>query len=590
MRRIWFWVLRFSLLVAFLLFFYYFITSKPPEKIIEEPYWSVSQFETSFWRLKADLARMEDGDVFVQAQSENSLSVFLSKIRLLTRESPSRTTLMTNHDFALHFPELSALEHDVRAIHDSYGSEMTKGEALQLLERLDRIGHMVSDISASVWQMQLASSDASFEAAEARNKTINQLIASLAIMGGLAVIIYTYYNLGLYRKNCELARSRDELAERNLQLAHQKKLLEVSVAEKNEFMGMVSHELKSPLQTISSSAESLLSPLDPHRRNRLLARIQRATLSMKFQINDLLTLARSEAGALEFRPDVFCVQDLLEEVLDLESQNAYEKGLRLSIHAPIEPIFATADSGRLTQILGNLTSNAIKYTEHGAVELSLADVNEHQLVFTVRDTGPGMPSGFAPLEIQPFKRYGVLQGGDGAGIGLKIAYSLAEYLSGQLTYDSSEEGTCFRLTIPALLQTDDPRPLPAESKQRWLLVDDNLELLASLHSECQVLGIEADIAPSPAIAANMMAVNYYDLALIDVNMPGRRGDELARDFRRGSSMANPRCLLYGMSALHHGPSPIRSPFDKLLDKPIRIKSLLAGLTRPASGSPSERRL
>ena len=281
------------------------------------------------------------------------------------------------------------MEHDVRAIHDSYGSEMTKGEALQLLERLDRIGHMVSDISASVWQMQLASSDASFEAAEARNKTINQLIASLAIMGGLAVIIYTYYNLGLYRKNCELARSRDELAERNLQLAHQKKLLEVSVAEKNEFMGMVSHELKSPLQTISSSAESLLSPLDPHRRNRLLARIQRATLSMKFQINDLLTLARSEAGALEFRPDVFCVQDLLEEVLDLESQNAYEKGLRLSIHAPIEPIFATADSGRLTQILGNLTSNAIKYTEHGAVELSLADVNEHQLVFTVRDTGPG---------------------------------------------------------------------------------------------------------------------------------------------------------------------------------------------------------
>ena len=76
-----------------------------------------------------------------------------------------------------------------------------------------------------------------------------------------------------------------------------------------------------------------------------------------------------------------------------------------------------------------------------------------------------MPSGFAPLEIQPFKRYGVLQGGDGAGIGLKIAYSLAEYLSGQLTYDSSEEGTCFRLTIPALLQTDDPRPSPAESKQ-----------------------------------------------------------------------------------------------------------------------------
>ena len=362
------------------------------------------------------------------------------------------------------------------------------------------------------------------------------------------------------------------------------------VAEKNEFMGMVSHELKSPLQTISSSAESLLSPLDPHRRNRLLARIQRATMSMKLQINDLLTLARSEAGALEFRPDVFCVQDLLEEVLDLESQNAYEKGLRLSIHAPKEPIFAMADSGRLTQILGNLTSNAIKYTEYGAVELSLADFDEHQLVFTVRDTGPGMPSGFAPLEIQPFKRYGDLQGGDGAGIGLKIAYSLAEYLSGQLSFDSSAEGTCFRLAIPALLQSDDPRLSPAESKRRWLLVDDNSDLLASLHSECQALGIEADIAPSPAIAANMMAANYYDLALIDVNMPGRRGDELARDFRRGGSMANPKCLLYGMSALHHGSSQQRSPFDKLLDKPIRIKALLAGLTRPASGSPSERRL
>jgi signal transduction histidine kinase/CheY-like chemotaxis protein len=587
MKRYGFWVLRFLLLAALLLFFYYFATNKPLEKLVEEPYWQVSQFETSFWRLKSDLARHNDDGQASQERVQNSLAVFLSKLRLLTRDSPSREDLLKNKDFAAYLPELARLDADLGALHAGTGS-LRAPQAARLLERLDAEDRMVSDLSASMWQMQLDASDVAFEAAEERDKKIDRLILSLAVMIALALIIYTYYNWDLYRKNRELARSRDELSDRNQELAQQKQLLEETVAEKNQFMGMVSHELKSPLQTISSSAESLMNPVDPHKRKQLLDRIQRATLTMKLQINDLLTLARSEAGALEFRPDEFCVQELLQEVLDLEAQNAYQKGLRLSIHAPEEPLFAIADSGRLMQILGNLTSNAIKYTDKGAVALALADHADNKLVFTVSDSGPGMPSGFTPLEIQPFKRFGDLHGGDGAGagIGLKIAYSLAEYLSGELHYDSDEGGTRFTLTVPAFLLSGEQQTTLPPGRLHWLLVDDNRELLASLQSECHALGIDADVAPSPAIAANMMAANSYDLALIDVNMPGRRGDELARDFRRGRAMANPHCLLYGMSAVEQTSPQPRSPFDKMLDKPIRIKVLLASLTRPASDSPS----
>lgn len=583
MKRFGFWALRFLLSAAVALFLYYFVTGKPIEKFVEEPYWQVSQFETGFWRLKADLANADDGAG--QVRAKNDLAVFLSKLRMLTRDSPLRNMLMKSEEFATHLPALRQLEADLSAA--NVGSDgLTGSRVADMLKRLDEADLMVSDLSAGVWQMQLSSNDEAFEAAENRDNTITMLFIGLAVMGTLAVLIYAYYNWDLYRKNRELAESRDELTGRNLQLAQQKHLLEESVAEKNQFMGMVSHELKSPLQTISSSAESLKNPLDPRMRKQLLDRIQRATVTMKLQINDLLTLARSEAGALEFRPDEFCVQELLEEVLDLEAQNAYEKGLRLSIHAPKEPLFAIADSGRLMQILGNLTSNAIRYTDKGAVELALTDYDDSRLVFTVKDTGQGMPSGFVPLDIQPFKRYGDLHDGDGAGIGLKIAYSLAEYLSGALDYTSNENGTRFSLTIPALLQTDDHRMPLAPGEQHWLLVDDNRELLTSLQSECHALGIKADVAASPAVAANMMAANFYDVALIDVNMPGRRGDELARDFRRGRAMVNPRCLLYGMSAVHQAGAQPRSPFDKMLDKPIRIKMLLAALTRPTSGLPS----
>lgn len=574
-----------SVLVVAVGFVYFlnFSAYTPPDDSIEEPYWTVSKFETSFWQLKADLGNVKSDDLDAREKAKMSLSLFLSKLRTLTRDSPVRDYLMRYEIFATYQLDLHELDADFQGMD---ADDAIDHHAGQLIQRLDRADSMIADLAASVWNIQLGKSDSAYQTATMRakeNKTLANIVFGIVF---IALVVYFYDGWRLTRVN-------KEIKQKNMVMEQQKLELERTIFEKNQFMGMVSHELKSPLQTISSSAESLKNPVEAAKKTQLLDRIQRAAMSMSKQINDLLALARSEAGALEYRPDEFLVQDLLDEVRGQEMRHASEKDLQLSVHAPEEPIFAIADSGRLLQILGNLTNNAIKYTSKGHVELSLRDYDARQLVFTVQDTGPGIPSGFQPLEIRPFTRFGDLDSGDGGGIGLKIAYSLTEYLSGRLELASSSEGTRFTLTVPACVQLNDAqaRPLSLSERrpqQRWLLVDDNAELLASLQSECQSLGIEADTASSAAIAANMMAAIYYTVALIDVHMPGRRGDDLAHDFRRGKMMANPDCLLYGITAVHvpEPPSRRRSPFVKLLDKPIRVKDILSGLKAPTSDSPS----
>ena len=304
---------------------------------------------------------------------------------------------------------------------------------------------------------------------------------------------------------------------------------------------------------------------------------------MDLQLRDLLTLARSESGKLEYRPELFDAHALLEEIVQLEAATGYDKDLRLQLVLPPEPVLAVADSGRIAQILRNLISNAIKYTDAGEIEIGLqADEHADGLKFWVDDSGPGMPSGFVPHESSAFKRFGAIDKREGYGIGLRIAYTLTEYLGGALRFNSSEAGTRFDLSIPATVQHE--QPLPDIDRLHILLVDDTVDLLESLQDACHKNGIKADIAESAAVAANMLAATPYDAALIDINMPIRRGDELANDLRRGGMMANSKCLLLGMSATRHPDLEIKSPFDQMLEKPIRLKALLPVLQHRATSS------
>lgn len=545
------------------------------ERLVEDPYWGVSQYNVALLKLKANLLEISSGDVQDDTKAKRALAVLTSKSRLLTRDSPSHRALLESKLFADNFSQLRNFEAFYLEPYLEPDLVLDGIAARAILSKLDEVSMLMDDILPDMWLIQGQNNDAAFATAQERaikNIYLSIAAASIAVM---SLAMFLYYFLTLNKKN--------------VQLENQKAQLSAVLAEKNRFMGVVSHELKSPLQTISLSAESLLQDLSPKERIAVIKRLQRGATSLQLQLNDLLTLARSESGKLEYRPDVFEVTGLVEEIVDVESQAAYEKSLAILVDVPKEPIFALADSGRISQILRNLVSNAIKYTDQGKVEIKASVQNKTHLFITVRDTGPGISKTFTPRKLEPFTRYGALSKREGYGIGLMIAFSLAEYLGGKLEYSSDDRGTTFELSVPIAVQDDAAEQLGTGQVRapRVLLVDDMPDLLQSLRMACKANGIEADSAESAAEAANMMAGNSYDAALIDINMPIRRGDELARDFRRGSAMANKSCLLIGMSADRNSTQRTRDmPFDYLLEKPIRIKGLLRILqqTKPIQDS------
>ncbi len=540
---------------------------------LEESYWQVSQFEKSLLGLRGDLLEVAIGAPGADLQAKQSVAIALSKIRMLTRESKAQETLLRDANFAANLHHLRDFENEVLEPAATEGAVMDKAKVQRLLGQVAKMMGLMAELSPGLWQLQGEQNEHEFQLAQRRARWNVILSIGLAASAMIVLAMFLYFYFRLRNKNWELQKKNQQLAQ--------------TIDAKNQFIGMVSHELKSPLQAITLSAESLSPYIAVEAQHAVIGRLQRAAVQLNMQLNDLLTLVRSDEGKLEYRPDMFEVQGLLEEIVDIEAPVAGEKGLEVHIHAPRDPIFAMADSGRLAQILRNLVSNAIKYTDQGKVEIALESVSQDALAFTVRDTGPGMPAGFAPKSIQPFKRYGAIDKREGFGIGLMIAYSLTEYLGGSLTFVSDAEGTSFRLKVPVTFLDDD---LPAASTNvgplRVLVVDDRPELLTSLRGACAAHGMEADVAISAAVAANLMATHHYDCALIDVNMPVRRGDELAQDFRRGGAMVNKACLLIGMSADRHPHLASESPFDLMLDKPIQIKMLRRVLQRLGSSSTS----
>lgn len=553
----------------------FFLTVWPPasQMPVEDFYWQGSQFEKAVLALRGDSLELLVGVPGAASKTKQSLSMVLSKSRMLTRESSAQDVLLRNAKFSENVQYLRDFQRQVLEPAVSEERAMDPRQAKILLVQIDSMLARLTELLPELWQMQAAQNEQRFQLAVQRSRWNMVLGAAVAVLSWLAISMLVYFHLSLRNKNSELELKNRELAQ--------------TVDEKNQFIAMVSHELKSPLQAITLSADSLMPHAGAQGQQAVIGRLQRATSQLNLQLNDLLTLVRSDEGKLEYRPDLFEVQGLVEDIVDIASSAAQEKHLKLTFRAPQLPLFAMADSGRLAQILRNLVSNAIKYTDQGSVEIAVESPYPHVLAFTVSDTGPGMPPGFTPQSIQPFKRYGAIDKREGYGIGLTIAYSLTQYLGGTLDFVSSNQGTQFRLQVPVIVQADEmpAAPVPG-ARLRVLLVDDRQELLDSLREACSVHGMDADTALCAAAAANLMAVHHYDCALIDVNMPLRRGDELALDFRRGGAMANRECLLIGMSAQRHPHLATDSPFHLLMDKPIRIRKLRRVLQRLGANSTS----
>jgi len=325
---------------------------------------------------------------------------------------------------------------------------------------------------------------------------------------------------------------------------------EATSRAKSDFLAMVSHEVRTPMNGVLGIAGLLLdTPLDPAQRDYAQT-IVRSGESLLEILNDVLDMSKIEAGKIELEMIAFDPAQVVHDVIALSGPRASAQGLNLETRiTPDVPAAVLGDPGRLRQIILNLVGNALKFTATGTIriELRVAASNERESIlrFAVVDSGIGISEEQRKKLFQPFsqadasmtRRFG------GTGLGLAISLRLVEMMGGNFTVDSAEgRGSTFAFTIRCRLATTGVAVKPVRVRSghlfagRILIVEDNVVNRKVAHGVLRGFGLETAEAANGALALEAIQHESYDLVLMDMHMPVLDGLETTRRIRAAEQL------------------------------------------------------
>ena len=396
---------------------------------------------------------------------------------------------------------------------------------------------------------------------------------------------------------------RMEMQER---LVYSKDLAETASRTKSEFMSNMSHELRTPMNGIIGFTDLILTTELKSSQREYLTNVKKSGYNLLNIINDILDFSKMESGKLLLDSTAFKLHDLIEETAEILSLKALEKGLEIvCVIEPLLPSLFTGDAARIRQIVVNLVGNAIKFTSHGEIVLSVKEVapvhfvdgkKYLNLAISVKDTGIGIPAdklgaifeNFTQVDASTTRKFG------GTGLGLTISRGLAVLMSGSLEAESElGKGSMFTLTLTLEVANEQPiLILPVKSVlNNVLVVDDNESNCFLMQSIFSHFGVPCKVCNSgkdalALIEKAVLADCMFDLIVADHQMPEMDGISMIKKIKailKGDS--EPFILMLSSLDRTLFQSEAESAgIDKFLTKPVKmleLNTILSKIFKPS---------
>ena len=388
----------------------------------------------------------------------------------------------------------------------------------------------------------------------------------------------------------ELRRSAEHLQNSNRQLDQALQEAQAAARVKASFLATVSHELRTPMNGVIGMTDLLMDTEPSEEQQSYIEPIRQCGEALLGLINDILEYGKIEAGKLELECIDFNLRTTVEDVLGQFAEQAQKKGLEITglVHAAV-PTGLRGDPGRLRQILTNFVGNAIKFTKQGDVTVQAyleKDLVDAVVIrFEITDSGIGIPPEVQARLFQPFtqadsstsRKYG------GTGLGLAISKQLAEQMGGSVGIVSQpEHGSTFWCTARFIKQPTSSLAIVPSAEltgRRVLIVDDNESNRIILHHLVTGWGMVDDQARDAASAVTLIEQQAakglsYDVAIVDMLMPGKDGLQLAKELRIHPVGSLVRLIIL-TSLIQRGHAELarQAGFLAYLTKPIRHDQL-----------------
>jgi signal transduction histidine kinase len=383
------------------------------------------------------------------------------------------------------------------------------------------------------------------------------------------------------------ALEAETIQRRHAESALRQKMEQLADADrrKDEFLAMLGHELRNPLAPVTTALQLMrLHRDEPLRVARARETIERQVEHMTRLIDDLLDVSRITRGRIELRHEAVVLSSLVARAVEAARPVIDERGHRLTLELPDEPVALAGDPARLEQVLANLLNNAAKYTDVGGRIWVRAFVDAGQVVLSVKDNGAGltpeMREHVFDLFVQGPEVSAYARGG--LGIGLTLVRRLVEMHDGTVDVrsDGLGEGSEFIVRLPLgvvseIAPSADPTGtgLASLPKRRILVVDDNVDAADALAELLRDFGHDVRAVHDGPSALEQAAIHRPDIVLLDIGMPGFDGYEVARRMRTELGLKSTLVALTGYGEARHRRQSREAGFDQHVTKPVDIRKL-----------------